>query len=134
MRCTPAPNGYTLVELLVVIAIIGLMIAIGTPAATKAIDASQFRADEHVVTAELRDYRSIAVQQQKQITLSGPVDGQTLTKFKMRGLSDDTELRIDEPISWFPDGTTTGGRVVLRRGDRSKAVVVTWLTGTMLAE
>ena len=127
-------SGYTLVELLVVIAIIGLTIVIGAPVATKAIDAAQFRADEQVVTAELREWRSGAMLRQQTITLNFPPDTPTLAKFRKRGLSDSTELRVEEPIIWFADGTTTGGRIALRRGDRSRTIVVSWLTGTISVE
>jgi len=127
-------GGYTLVELLVAIAIIGLIVAIAAPVAAKTIDIVRLRSDERIVVTELRHCQSIAVQQRRTVTLSTPEELQNSVDFRTWGLSADTELRIEKPVSWFSDGTTTGGRLVLHLGNRSRTVVIAWLTGTISVE
>lgn len=134
MSLQSAQNGYTLVELLVVIAIIGLITAIAAPVATTAMEAAQFRADQRAVITELRAYRTNAMHKQLQLALRNGADATILAEFRTQGLSEGTVLSVEEPIHWFADGTTTGGRIVLRRGNRSKTVVVSWLTGTVAVE
>ena len=127
-------NGYTLVELLVVIAIIGLIVAIAAPVAANTISGAQFRADEQSAITLLRRCQSDAVQQHRTITLETLDDVANLEKHDGYRISSDTELKIEDPIRCFADGTTTGGRLVLHRGTRSKIVSVAWLTGMTTVE
>ena len=55
-----------------------------------------------------------------------------------------TTLRLEVPpegrrdgggvIGFFPDGTSTGGRLLLTAGDRARAIRVDWLTGRVVRE
>ncbi len=134
MRAGDPQSGYTLVELLVVIAIVGLIVAIAAPVAANTIAGAQFRADEQIVVTLLRRCQSDAIQQHRAITLETPDDVADLAKHDGYKINTDTELQIEDPIHCFADGTTTGGRLALRRGVRSRTVVVAWLTGLITVE
>jgi len=134
MRAGDPQSGYTLVELLVVIAIVGLIVAIAAPVAATTIASAQFRADAQSAVTLLRRCQSDAVHQSRTITLETPADVAGLAKHDGYKIGTVTELQIEDPIRCFADGTTTGGRLVLRRGARSRTVVVAWLTGTITVE
>ncbi len=133
MRRNNPQSGYTLVELLVVIAIIGLIASLAAPTATNTIDIVQLRSDQRIVVAGLRKLQSNAIEERHTVTLSTP-DDLAAADLRTQRVSVSTELRIEEPITWFADGTTTGGHLVLRRGNRARTIVIAWLSGTISVE
>jgi general secretion pathway protein H len=124
-------SGYTLIELLVVISIIGLIAAIAAPATSNMITAATFRADARSVSARLRKCRSIAIAQQRALVIGTQSD---LNAVPAGMSADNIIVTFDNPIRWFADGTTTGGKVTVQRGDREKTIIVAWLTGSVTSE
>ena len=46
-------------------------------------------------------------------------------------VSRDAEGRLPPPITFHPDGSATGGRLVLNEDGRERVVAVDWLTGAV---
>ena len=124
-------SGYTLVELLVVIGIIGLIAAIAAPATSRMIAAAEFRAEARAVETIARKCQSEALAKQRTLVISTAAE---LNSTCGGVLEKKITLTFDNPIRWFADGTTTGGRLTIQRGDIKRTVNVAWLTGTITSE
>ena len=127
-------HGYTLVELLVVIALIGLIAAIAAPAATATIESARFRADTQLIVTSIRQCRNLAVTRQHTVTLGSRSELMDVMGSSEPPLADDTEVRFEVPLRCFSDGTTSSGKLILLRGDRSKVIIIAWLTGATSTE
>jgi general secretion pathway protein H len=138
-----ADSGASLLELLIVLAILALAAAmmapnVRNPARTIELDAfgrtfvSQLRATRAEAILLGRD-RSIDVDVQRRTFLSGatgrvvqwPADV-SVTLTAARRIAGAGQ---QEQIVFYPDGSSTGGRLVLQRSGRILAVSVEWLTG-----
>ena len=130
-------------ELLVVLAILGFAVALAVPKLDQALPGLELRTNARAVVGALREARALAIADNREVTLVIDVRQRTLrlgqgTAIKLDpqlGLSLRTarsELRGDGigGIGFFPDGTSTGGRVTLALGERQRHVVVDWLTGS----
>ena len=136
-------QGFTLVELLVTLAILALVLAVVPPVLSGAMDGIRFSSAERDLVSALRYARSRAVNLQQTVTVDINVKHGTMqVAGRQRDLSipDDTSLTLrtarQEQLSehagairFYPDGSSTGGQVRLRRGDRVSSVDVNWLTG-----
>jgi general secretion pathway protein H len=162
-RATPAA-GFTLVEVLVVAALMATAFALFAGALLGALPGQQLRAATGQLAAEMRATRaravatgvdqSFVIDTQARTWRSGPsdavaeADGKGLGAAAVRrsGELDDalalgaTVAREEQPgpglaaIRFFADGSSTGGRVVVRRGDAAWRVDVNWLTGAVRVE
>lgn len=142
-RCKSA-GGFTLMELLVVLGVIGLVLALAVPSFSRVLPALELRTDARNVAGALREARALAIGRNRETTLTIDVEQRSLR------LGDEAPIRLSPHlgmslltassetaetgsggISFFPDGTSTGGRVTLRLGERQRHVVVDWLTGAV---
>jgi general secretion pathway protein H len=137
-------NGFTLIEMLVVIVLIGITAAVVAVSVTHGLSSARIHAASSDLAAALRYTRSQAIVHAKQETLTVDVTGHT---YKAPGrpqvklpagmglkLTSAVADRIDDHrgrIRFFPDGSSTGGRVTLSHGQREWHVNVAWLTGTV---
>jgi general secretion pathway protein H len=130
-------------ELLVVLAILGLTLALAVPSLGRALPGLELRTNARAVVGALREARALAIAGNREVTLVIDLRQRILhvgqgTAIKLNpqlGISLRTatsEVRADGVggISFFPDGTSTGGRVTVTLGERQRHVVVDWLTGT----
>jgi len=120
------PPGYTLMELLVVIAILALMASLAAPLASSMIDTMRFRSQ----ASEISDRLSIL--QDRALRTRLPVSLEKVSQLFDNGHTprgDSLSVEIPAPIIFYPDGTTTGGRIILRAPSRSQSINVAWLTG-----
>lgn len=136
-------SGFTLVELLVVLAVLVLILAVVPPSLSGAIDSVRFDSAQRDLVSALRYARSRAANSQQAVTVDINVkhgtmqvagrqqllpvpDGVALTLVtaQQEQLSEDAGA-----IRFYPDGSSTGGQVRFRRGDRVSSVDVNWLTG-----
>jgi general secretion pathway protein H len=97
----------------------------------------------HQLVAALREARSEAILRNTETTLPLDVERRafrTGPRSQLKALPSDIELaltiadteRVDAGaanIRFFPDGSSTGGRIVLSKGASSYEVTVPWLTG-----
>ena len=129
-------------ELLVVLAVLGLVLALAVPSLGRSLPGFALRSDVRTVASALKEARAAAIGQNRETTLILNVEQRTLQlgERALVKLSPQVGISIEGAnpevskvggISFFPDGTSTGGRVTLALGERKQHVVVDWLTGTI---
>ena len=133
-------------ELMVVLLIAGLLAALALPALSGAVARAELRGTVGELAAALRDARSQAISKQKPVSLLVEIEER---RFGVAGaekthvFDDDLEVRLltgdldpSRPeiseVRFFPDGTSTGGRITVTRGPRGYVVRVDWLTGRVI--
>ena len=137
-------DGFTLLELLVVLVILGLTITLAAPMFTRAMPGVEAKAAARDVAAMLRAGRGRAIADNREITVAVDLDRRTVDLAGARsrtiaagiGISLYTaaEELIDRGagrIRFYPDGTSTGGRVRLTAGERRYDIVVDWISGNV---
>jgi general secretion pathway protein H len=132
--------GFTLIEMLVVLTIVALMMAVVVPAINRgmSVTANDVARD---VQIGLRKARADAVTQQK--SQAFVVDTQN-REFQIRGrkttrLSEGIELTAKvaqseamdgkAAVRFYPDGSSTGGRIGVHQDDEQILINIDWLTG-----
>jgi len=128
-------------ELLVVLGILGLVLALAVPSLGRSLPGLQLQTDARTVAGALREARMLAIGGNRETRLVVDVEQRTLQlgegvvrlnpQLGISLLTAASEAPAAETggISFFPDGTSTGGRVTLSLGERQRHVVVDWLTG-----
>jgi general secretion pathway protein H len=129
-------------ELLVVLAIAALAMSAVPPLFSAAMPGVEMKAAARRTLTSLRLARELAIRQGTDLALVVDVEARRLELPGHRSLSlpgrldikleaADREM-IDDwrgAIRFFPDGSSTGGRVILASGDSGYQVGVSWLTG-----
>lgn len=139
-------RGFTLLELLVVMVILAAVVGLVVPRFGAALPGVELKGAARDVASALRYARGRAIATRSDIAVVFDVDAAT---YRIEGAGADererslgrnvsarlvtgrSELRGESvgAISFFPDGSSTGGRVTLRSGERVFEVDVQWLTG-----
>jgi general secretion pathway protein H len=136
-----AQSGFTLLELLVVLVIAAAGYALVVRFTAGGVSGAELKSAARAVASGLRDARGTAIARQEPAALvldlerrAFEVDGRS------RALPERLELKlytarseiVDDrrgAIRFYPDGSSTGGRVTVASGERSFLVDVDWLTG-----
>jgi general secretion pathway protein H len=137
-----AGAGFTLLELLVVIAIVALVAAVAVPHLAKPSDGVRLQATARELASALWLTRSMAIRGGTEAALVIDVDKHTFESpaVVLKSFASDVvaELKVAEPerltpsrgsFRFFPDGSSTGGDVVLRLSDKALRICVHWITG-----
>jgi general secretion pathway protein H len=143
--CWAASRGFTLLELLVVMVIIAAIVGLVVPRFGAALPGVELRGAARDVASALRFARGRAIATRGDVAVVFDVNARTYRIEGVPGererafgdaitvglLTGRSELRSESvgAISFFPDGSSTGGRVTLRSGERAFEVDVEWLTG-----
>lgn len=135
-------RGFTLLEILLVLAVLAIGAALILPALVRP-SGTELRTATGSVVAGLRRAREAALSTQQPAALSVDLDAR---RFSVSGEAGHRQLpqRVDLQlftarseldsghrghIRFFPDGSSTGGRVTLVSGERAYHVDVDWFTG-----
>jgi general secretion pathway protein H len=139
-------RGFTLVELLLVLAIATLLVALVPPLISAALPGVQTKDAARRTVAALRLARETAIRNGADAILVVDVNQRRLELPGYRSVrfpgglvvsleGAEREMIDDDrgAIRFFPDGSSTGGRIILARGVEGARtgyeVGVTWLTG-----
>ena len=136
-------RGFTLIELLVVLALAGAIMALTPPLISAALPGVELKAAARRTAAGLRLARVEAIRSGRDAALMFDVNERRFEidgEFRPTRLSQRIEIGLEVAaaerkgdgvgaIRFFPDGSSTGGVIVLRRGESGFQVGVNWLTG-----
>lgn len=139
--------GFTLLEMLVVLGIIALVVAVALPYMPRRADAMAVRGAAQAVADGLRQTRGLAVRDGSSALFTLDVEARRWRIDSTNGeggrggrlpaelkLALETDRRLvhsprEAAIRFFPDGSSTGGKVELRKGEAVALLAVDWLTG-----
>lgn len=136
-------RGFTLVEMLVVMVIMVLAYAMTAPMISAGVSGVELKAAARQLAAGLRKARSEAVAQKNEVVLNLDVEGRQFNfgsgkhayrlpeKIEISLFTAQSELTGEKTgaIRFYPDGSSTGGRITLSRDERKYLVDVDWMTG-----
>lgn len=136
-------HGFTLLELLVVMGLLALALTIVAPSLNRLRLGVAVRSAAYELAAHLRSARAAARETNKERVLTIDVEGRRYWAEGIvapRQLPQSVALDLTVPAServganaarvrFFPDGSTSGARVVLDDGRSSATIRVDWLTG-----
>ncbi len=136
-------RGFTLLELMITLVIAGALVALVPPMLQRALPSVQLRGASQELASALRFVRSWSIAQGREGRLILDLQNKHYTitpRNKTYHLPDDAQVslqaaadeRIDDhrsAIRFYPDGSSSGGRVSLKAGDNEHRIDVDWLTG-----
>jgi general secretion pathway protein H len=138
-----AQRGFTLLELLMVLVIAAAGYALVVRFTAGGVSGAELKSAARAVAAGLRDARGTAIARQESAALVLDLEHRSFEvsgRARARSLPERLELKlytaqseiVDEKrgaIRFYPDGSSTGGRVTVASGERRFLVDVDWLTG-----
>jgi general secretion pathway protein H len=140
-------DGFTLVEMIVVVAILALMVVMVLLSSRRSSGVQQLDAIAHSIAANLRLARIEAIGQNREAALVIDLKRRTAHLASSRSdieIPEDIALDIvtargdiadkSAAFRFFPDGTATGGRIVLKRDGAARRIAIQWLTGRVAVE
>jgi general secretion pathway protein H len=136
-------SGFTLIELLVGLGILAIALMVIAPLAGRTRAGMELRSTAFDIASTMRNARAAAQTSNAEQALVIDVDsrllwteGQPVGKPLPRRFGMSLELPVTEQVSansgrmrFFPDGSASGGKIVLREGGRAATVFVNWLNG-----
>lgn len=135
-------SGFTLLEMLVVIVLIAVAITAVGITVGKSLQSAQVRAVSSDLAAALRYTRGQAIVKGQSQVISFNTRKRTYKvpghaveklpegmKFRLRTAAEERINADTWGLRFYPDGSSTGGRITITRGPREWHVNVSWLTG-----
>ena len=135
-------RGFTLLEMLAVILLIGIAAAAVSVSVTQGLASARINAASSELAAALRAARAQAIVKGAQQNFDVDTRSETYLNLKRQPVALPKGLKLsmtsakdDQPndhtgrIRFFPDGSSTGGRITLASGKREWHIDVSWLTG-----
>lgn len=139
-------HGFTLLEMILVLVIAATVAAVAVPNLEPALANMQLRAATRDIASALRYARGQALSRGREAVFSLDVDRhiyQVSGRRKAYGLPTSVQLGLftaetelsgqgQGSIRFYPDGSSTGGRVSLDALGKRRLVDVNWLTGAVV--
>jgi len=136
-------RGFTLIELLAVLFIGALVYALLLGVPMRGTSMADLKASARSLASGLRQAQTTAMATRRDATLTLDLDSREFAVTGAEGtrsLPKDLELKLytaqTEAVSerkgairFYPDGSSTGGRITVAAGERKYEVDVDWLTG-----
>ena len=136
-------RGFTLLEMLLVLALGVAIYAILLSIPFGKASAADLKAAAREVASELRTAQSTAMATRRDAVLTLDMDSREMiatgerearrlpSNIDLKLYTAQTEVASDRrgSIRFYPDGSSTGGRVTVMSGERKYLVDVDWLTG-----
>ncbi len=129
-------------ELLVVLTLVGMMFGLVAFSLARGVSSAEIRNASKEIAASLRYTRSLSIRSREQQTFVVDIENRTWQagnrnpepfprEMDITILTARSELTGENAggIRFFPDGSSTGGRVTLTADEREWQVGVEWLTG-----
>jgi prepilin-type N-terminal cleavage/methylation domain-containing protein len=125
-------KGFTLIEILIVILIIGLMFSVGLPISYSMYMSykASLKAEEVMVFISSLKRESFLYSEAKVLSSK---DGVMMVNGKEE-IFKDTIIRIDQPIEFYKNGTTSGGTLRVYVGDQAYSLNVKAPFGDIILE
>ena len=140
-------RGFTLIEMIAVLMLVALVAGAVAFSLGKNMQGVKTRAAVRDLTAAMRYTRGQAIVKHEQRALEIDVEARTYLApgrplvelpegLDMKLLTAASEQTGDSKglIRFFPDGSSSGGRVTLKRDDHEWRVEIAWLTGEVRME
>ena len=136
-------RGFTLLEILVVLFLMGLAYGLAAPMIGSGAASLELKGATRQLAAGLRKARGEAITRrqeavltldvgQRRFAVSGDGRAHALPERIEVALVTARSEQLDNQVGnirFFPDGTSTGGRITLSLGETRQALEVDWLTG-----
>ena len=136
-------QGFSLLELLIVVVIMGMVYVLVPGMIFGGVSGADLRASSRDIASGLRQARSLAVNERHESFVTLDLDKRAFSlsgNARIFQLPEKLELKLytaqseivnerQGSIRFFPDGSSTGGRVTVASGERKYLVDVDWLTG-----
>ena len=143
MSATRRSRGFTLVEILAVLVIGAMIYALFLGVPLRGSGIADLKAAARTVASGLRQAQTTAMATRRDALLTIDLEAR---EFQVTGIDSSRNLPRDLEISlytaqqevtsekkgsirFYPDGSSTGGRITLAAGERKYLVDVDWLTG-----
>ncbi len=143
-----APAGFTLLELIIVLAIGAIVYAVILGGPLRGASSADLKYAARTLASGLRQAQASAMATRRDAVLTLDVDSREFTlpgDREPRKLPDGIDFKlftaqteVASPrrgsIRFYPDGSSTGGRITVAAGERKYLVDVDWLTGRVSIE
>lgn len=138
-------HGFTLLELILVLVVAAIAAAVAVPNLQPAMANAQLKAATQDVASALRHTRGEALSRGREAEFVLNVNRhfyRVAGRHKPYALSDSVKLSLftadflmsegQGSIVFYPDGSSSGGRVTLKGAGKTRLVDVNWLTGAVV--
>lgn len=136
-------KGFTLLEIMLVLVIGAAIYALILGIPMRGASSADLKAAARTIASGLREAQTTAMATRRDATLSLDLEARQFVvagERQPRKLPEGIDLKLDTAqtevtserqgaIRFYPDGSSTGGRVTVSAGERKYLVDVDWLTG-----
>jgi len=138
-----AQKGFTLLEVMMVLVLAAIIYALMLAVPTRGSSMADLKASARVLASGLRQAQTMAMATRQDAVLTLDLDAREFLlpgEKEPRKLPDGIDLKLytaqsevtsdkKGAIRFYPDGSSTGGRITVASGERQFLVDVDWLTG-----